>query len=122
MYVSSDNQLKRQITKWQKEGRLPPKHIKGLDYEFMIQKREQRKAKSQKNTTFLYRGWEVPPERIDRYKERYHIGDSPLASRPVGKSIYGRSILRVYAKRLYRDTYLHQLSHSITRGRRPDSL
>lgn len=97
MCLGSDNQYKKQITKWQKEGKLPPKHIKGSEYEFMIQKRMQRKAEEQKNTTFLCNGWEWPTEKIDRYKERYHREDSPLASYPLGKLVSDRYLLRVCA-------------------------
>lgn len=82
-FYATDNQYKKQITKWQKEGKLPPKHIKSSEYEFMIQKRMQRKAEEQKNTAFLYNGWEWPTEKIDRYRERYHREDSPPASYPL---------------------------------------
>ena len=63
----------------------------------MIQKRMQRKAEEQKNTVFLYNGWEWPTEKIDRYRERHHIEDSALPSCPLGKLVSDGYLLRVCA-------------------------
>ena len=86
----SNNQYKKQITKWQKEGKLPPKHIKRSESEFMIQKRKQRESEGQKDTLFLYNGWKMPNEKINHLKDRYHIDDS-LPTSPPGKFIVARA-------------------------------
>ncbi|XTI84397.1 hypothetical protein V2W45_1269997, partial [Cenococcum geophilum] len=81
-FYATDNQYKKQITKWQKERKLPPKHIKRSESEFMIQKRRQRESEGQKDTLFLYNGWKMPNEKINHLKNRYHMDDSLPTSPP----------------------------------------
>jgi len=107
MTSSSENQYKKQITKWRNAGKLPPKHIKGSEYEFMIQKSNQRQAEEQKNTAFLYNGWEVPAEKIDHFKDRYHLQDYCLGSSGIGKPITAWILERGYSKWIYRETFLY---------------
>jgi len=61
----------------------------------MIQKRMQRKAEEQKNTDFLYNGWEWPTEKIDRYRERYHREADRIRTVTLGSNFTVRIFCQV---------------------------
>jgi hypothetical protein len=78
-----ENQYKKKMSQWRREGKLPPKNIQNSMMIFMSEKAKKRKAEEDKDTNFHFRGWSVVAEKIRRFEERYetnvHDGNSPSA-------------------------------------------